>query len=220
FALLRKSSRPTAARYKLKKAIMELGPSGYPFERFVGEILRKQGYETEVGVIVKGYCVEHEVDVLAKKDDQQFMIECKFHNTQGRNCDVKIPLYIQSRFKDIEKEWLKQEAHRGKFHQGWLVNNTRFTDDALQYGNCAGLKLIGWDYPKQGSLKDMINISGLHPITCLTTLNKHEKNKLLEKDLVLSAELHLKPELLNEIGISEKRHRKILEEARELCGVD
>ncbi|MEX0812070.1 MAG: hypothetical protein WD048_07615 [Chitinophagales bacterium] len=101
-----------------------------------------------------------------------------------------------------------------------MVNNTRFTDDALQYGNCAGLKLIGWDYPKQGSLKDMINISGLHPITCLTTLNKHEKNKLLEKDLVLSAELHLKPELLNEIGISEKRHRKILEEARELCGVE
>jgi transcriptional regulator NrdR family protein len=39
FSLLRRASRSFAARYKLKSAIMELGPSGYPFERYVGEIL-------------------------------------------------------------------------------------------------------------------------------------------------------------------------------------
>lgn len=220
FALLKKSSRPTAARYKLKKAIMELGPSGYPFEKFVGEILSRQGYKTKTDILVMGNCVQHEVDVIAEKDDQYFMVECKFHNTQGRFCDVKIPLYIQSRFKDIEKEWLKDEDHQGKHHQGWVVTNTRFTEDALQFGSCVGLNLIGWDYPKVGSLKDRINIAGLHPITCLTTLTSYEKNQLLKKNLVMCTQICKNPNILKEIGINEKRHNKILDEARDLCGKD
>lgn len=219
FALLRKSSRPTAARYKLKKAIMELGPTGYPFEKFVGEILSYQGFRTRVGVIVKGHCVNHEVDVIAEKDEKHFMVECKFHSDQGRHCDVKIPLYIQSRFKDVEKQWRKKDGHDTKFHQGWIFTNTRFTTDAIQYGNCAGLMLVGWDYPKKGSLKERIDVSGLHPITCLTTLSKNEKQKLLSKEKVLCMELCNHPELLKSIGISEQRHKKILNEAHELCGM-
>ena len=103
FALLKKKSSATAGRYKLKKAILELGPSGYPFENFVAEILKYQGFRTEVGVYVAGHCVEHEVDVVATKDHHHYMVECKFHNTFNRHCDVKVPLYINSRFDDIEK---------------------------------------------------------------------------------------------------------------------
>lgn len=217
FAILRKSSRPTAARYKLKKAIMELGPTGYPFEKFVGEILTYQGFRTKVDIIVKGHCVNHEVDVIAEKDEKHFMVECKFHGDQGRHCDVKIPLYIQSRFKDVEKQWQKRPGHDTKFHQGWIVTNTRFTTDAIQYGNCAGLMLIGWDYPKQGSLKERIDLSGLHPITCLTTLNKNEKQKLLDKGKVLCMELCNQPELLDIIQIKYNRHKNILKEAHDLC---
>lgn len=219
FSLLRKSSRPTAARYKLKKAILELGPTGYPFEKFVGEILAHQGFNTKVGVIVKGHCVNHEVDVVAEKGNQHFMVECKFHSDQGRHCDVKIPLYIQSRFKDVEKQWRKKDGHNTKFHQGWIFTNTRFTTDAVKYGNCAGLMLIGWDYPKKGSLKERIDVSGLHPVTCLTTLTKQEKKKLLSKEKVLCMELCDHPELLNAIGISKQRHKKILDEAHELCNM-
>lgn len=216
FELLRKSSRPTAARYKLKKAISELGPTGYPFEQFVGEILRRQGYEVEVGITVQGHCVKHEVDVVAEKDTQHFMVECKFHN-QGQRCDVKVPLYIYSRFRDVEKQWKKRAGHDTKFHQGWIFTNTRFTSDAVQYGSCSGLRLVGWDYPKKGSLKERIDISGLHPITCLTTLSKREKQKLLSMNVVLSKEICNHPELLPEIGIKGSRLKKISNEARELC---
>lgn len=219
FALLRKSSRSTAARYKLKKAILELGPTGYPFEKFVGEILSYQGFSTKVGMIVKGHCVNHEVDVIAEKDEKHFMVECKFHSHQGRHCDVKIPLYIQSRFIDVEKQWRKKDGHDTIFHQVWIFTNTRFTTDAIQYGNCAGLMLVGWDYPKKGSLKERIDVSGLHPITCLTTLSKNEKQKLLSKEKVLCMELCNRPELLKSIGISEQRHKKILNEAHELCNI-
>ena len=45
---------------------MELGPSGFPFEKLVGKILEQEGFETRVGVIVQGNCVQHEVDVIAR----------------------------------------------------------------------------------------------------------------------------------------------------------
>ncbi|MBD80956.1 MAG: ATPase [Crocinitomicaceae bacterium] len=217
FSILRKNARPSAARYKLKKAIMELGPTGYPFEKFVGEILRHQGFDIQVGVIIKGHCVNHEVDVVAEKDTKHFMVECKFHSQHNRHCNVKIPLYIQSRFKDIEKQWKSRPGHETKFHQGWIFTNTRFTSDAIQYGKCAGLMLIGWDYPKKGSLKERIDFSGLHPVTCLTTLTKQEKQKLLEKNMVLCKEICENHDILSTIGIKDNRHHKIMSEANDLC---
>lgn len=217
FKLLKSRSRVSASKYMLKKALMELGPSGFPFEKFVGKILASEGFKTEVGVIVQGNCVSHEVDVIAEKGDNHYMIECKYHSDQGRFCNVKIPLYIQSRFLDVKKQWERQQGHEAKFHQGGLYTNTRFTTDAIQYGTCVGLMLVSWDYPRQNGLKDRIDKAGLHPLTALTTLTKAEKTQLLDKGIVLCKELHENPTFLEQIGISKSRHKKILEDSRELC---
>lgn len=217
FDRLKNRSKHLAARYHLKQAIMELGPSGYPFEKFVGEILKYQGYSVEVGVIVKGKCVNHEVDVIALADHHHFMIECKYHNQRGIVCDVKIPLYINSRFKDVEAEWVKLPGHDNRSHQGWVVTNTKFSTDAIQYGNCAGLKLLGWDYPIKGSLKDLIDDLGLYPITCLTTLSKAEKQKLLDNKIVLCLELCENPKLLYDLGMNDLKVKRIIEEGQMLC---
>lgn len=219
FKILKSKSRVNASRYKLKRAIMELGPSGYPFENFVGKILKYEGYQTEVGVIVQGHCVTHEVDVIALKDNEHLMIECKYHNTQNQNCDVKIPLYIQSRFKDVEAEWKNEKGHSSKIHYGCIYTNTRFSKDALQYGECAGLKLTSWDYPKDNCLKYRIDKLGLHPLTSLMSLSKAEKTMLLNKDIVLCREIHQNPEILNEIGISKIRQKRILVDSKILCEV-
>ena len=217
FDRLKNRSKHLAARYHLKQAIMELGPSGYPFEKFVGEILKYQGYSVEVGVIVKGKCVNHEVDVIALADHHHFMIECKYHNQRGIVCDVKIPLYINSRFKDVEAEWVRLPGHDKRSHQGWVVTNTKFSTDAIQYGNCAGLKLLGWDYPIKGSLKDLIDDLGLYPITCLTTLSKAEKQKLLDNKIVLCLELCENPKLLYDLGMNDLKVKRIKEEGHMLC---
>lgn len=217
FAMLRKASRPSAARYKLKKAILELGPTGYPFERFIGEVLKHQGFEVEVGIIVNGHCVTHEIDVLAKKGNQSYIVECKFHSDQARKCDVKVPLYIKSRFDDVEKERMKNPNNNGSKHKGWIFTNTRFTSDATQYGNCAGLELVGWDTPLGSSLRERIDVAGLHPITSLTTLTRKEKQMILEKDIVLCINLIQNPDLLNQVGIKRHKHKSILNEAKELC---
>ena len=215
YAILRKKSKKAAGKYRLKKAIFELGPTGYPFERFVGELLKSQGYKVEVGTIVRGLCVQHEVDVIAEKEDRRYIIECKFHSDQSTKSDVKVSLYFHSRFLDIKRQWEKQAENHLLFHQGWLVTNTRFTDDALKYGECAGLKMISWDHPSKGSLRDRIDMSGLHPITALQSLTKKEKQMLLEQDIVLCRDLDAA--VLEKAGVRQSVFNRILKEAETLC---
>jgi hypothetical protein len=217
FALLKDRSKHLAAKYHLKRAIMELGPSGFPFEKYVAELLKQMGYQTKTGIIVKGKCVNHEVDVAAEKGEHHFMVECKYHNQSGTVSDVKIPLYIQARFQDVEDSWKKMPGHQTKYHQGWVVTNTKFTKDAISYGSCAGLRLIGWDYPAKQSLKDLIDDLGVYPITCLTTLKKSEKVALLSKQIVLCKELHDHETLLSSIGINSTRMKAVLQESDQLC---
>lgn len=217
FKLLRNVSRPTAARYKLKQALLELGPTGYPFELFIAELLKHRGYAVKVGEIVQGHCITHEIDVIAVKKQEYFIIECKFHNRQGYIGDVKIPLYIQSRFLDIEKQWKQKDGHENKSHQGWVVTNTRFSGDAMHYATCMGLHLVGWDYPLHDGLRDWIDRSGLYPVTSLTTLTQYEKQQLLNDKIVLCKEVHQHPALLESIGVKQPRLQKALEECRVLC---
>lgn len=217
YALLKKKKSIFASKYKLKKAIYELGPTGFPFERFVAQVLSHSGYTIEVGKIISGRCVSHEVDVVAIKDYKTLYIECKFHSDQGRNCNVKIPLYINSRYRDIVNNGTKNNLGNT---EGWVVTNTRFTIDAVAYGNCAGLKLLSWDYPKDNGLKDRIDRLGLYPITVSTLLTVREKNFLLGRDVVLCKQLLDDRFYLDHLGVSEKRKTRILNEIELLCNND
>jgi len=217
FELLKNKTSSSAAKYKLKHAIMELGPSGFPFEKYFAEILKHQGFRTKVDQVVQGHCVSHEIDVIAEKGDKYFMVECKFHNQTGFVCDVKIPLYIHARFKDVEYTLNKHPDQSSKFHQGWVVTNTRFSTDAIQYGNCVGLHLVGWDHPHNGSLRDQIDEAGLYPLTCLTTLTEEEKAKLLQAGIVLSKELTQNQAALTTLGLAPERIAAIVKESREIC---
>jgi hypothetical protein len=213
--LLKKEAAEHASRYKLKQAILELGPSGYPFEHFTGELFRVQGYEVETGVIVEGQCVHHEVDVIADNGSERLMIECKFHNRHGYKSDVKIPLYIQSRFLDVSSKWRSQPEHINKRMTGWVVTNSRFTTDAIDYGKCIGLKLLGWDYPQHMSLKRLVEIHQIQPITTLSSLQKSERETLFSEGIVLCRNMcdqAAKVEVL--IG---KKASKLLKEADYIC---
>lgn len=217
FSLLKKKKSVFASKYKLKKAIYELGPTGFPFEKFIGAVLQYSGYEVHIGQILNGKCVTHEVDVVAKKNGQNIVAECKFHNEEGRNCDVKIPLYIHSRYRDI-LEFGKNLSNKNRMpNEGWVVTNTRFTSDALQFGKCAGLYLLSWDFPKDNGLKDRIDRLGLYPITVSTLLTKREKEFLLSRDVVLCRQLINDQFYLDHLGISETRKERILSEIKTLC---
>ncbi|MFD1163943.1 MULTISPECIES: ATP cone domain-containing protein [Hwangdonia] len=217
FSLLKRKKSHFASKYKLKKAIYELGPTGFPFERFISAILQYSGYETEVGKILQGKCVTHEIDVIAQKNNETTVIECKFHNEEGLNCNVKIPLYINSRYNDIKSHWHAKDKNKSTLTKGWVVTNTRFTTDAIQYGNCANLYLLSWDYPENDGLKDRIDRLGLYPITVSTLLTNREKQFLLSRDVVLCRSLIGDAFYLDHLGVSEIRKEKILNEIKMLC---
>lgn len=217
FALLKKEKSVFASKYKLKKAIYELGPTGFPFERFIGAMLYYSGYDVTIGQVISGNCVDHEVDVVAKKNGEYLMAECKFHSEEGRNCNVKVPLYIHSRYQDIKTQRGKDPITNGIPAQCWVVTNTRFTKDAITYGECSGLYMLSWDYPKKDSLRKRIDRLGLYPITVSTLLSKREKQFLISRDIVLLRQLINDMFYLDHLGVSEERKKIILEEINMLC---
>ncbi len=216
FSLLRKDQRATAAKYKLRNAILELGPSGFPFERYIAHLMEAEEYNTKVGVIVEGKCVNHEVDIIAEKNEEVKYIECKFHNKSTFACNVKTPLYINSRFLDIENKSKNTDQKSDKNYAFWIVTNTKFTSEAMTYAHCAGIKLLSWNYPPKNGIRERIDRAGIHPITCLTTLTKKEKHKLLNNDIILCRYLINDGAPLDQIGINKGRQAKIMGEARAL----
>lgn len=217
FSLLKKHNRTSASKYSLKRAILDLGPTGYPFEQLVSALLKHHGYSTQVGIIMQGECVTHEVDVLAEKDGNTYTVECKFHADPKAVSNVKVPLYINSRFLDIQKCWNKDPQKASHLKQGWLVTNTRFSTDAIDYAKCVGLHLLSWDYPKNNGIKQNVDKFALYPITTLTTLTKNEKHLLIKYNVILTKELYKDSHLLDKIGISTLRKEKVLNEIKKLC---
>ena len=209
YRLLKKKHRPVASKYTLKRAIMDLGPSGFPFEKYIGEVLKNSGYQVKLDQVINGQCINHEVDIFAEDEKTICIIECKYHNSQALHCDVKIPLYVNSRYLDIKAV----NDQNGKEYKGWIVTNTRFTTDAIKYGACVGLYLLSWDYPQNGSLKELVDKQKIYPVTCLTTLSKKEKNSLLERSVILCKDLVAKASVLSEIMVTEARIGNIINEA-------
>ncbi|MBI2618426.1 restriction endonuclease [Candidatus Kaiserbacteria bacterium] len=215
FSILRRRERtPVAARYSLKKAIFDLGPSGFPFEDFIAELYRAKGYDVEVGMILRGKCAEHEVDLVAHSPKKSFGAEIKFHNHPGIKTDLKIALYVHARFNDLVQE---PERKENRIQEGMLITNTKFTTHAIAYGECVGLPMIGWDYPKAENLRTLIEETGLHPITCLTTLPSSGKKRLIADKIVLCRALQEHGSVLENYGISKAKISDILNEASALC---
>lgn len=213
-----KSYPQGSCMYNLRQAIMDLGPSGYPFERYVGKLLEHQGYKTRVSTTIPGKCVTHEVDVIAEKNHEHFMIECKFHNEHGLRSDVKVALYVYARYLDVLSSWTAHEPafERNTKHQAWIITNTKFSSDAIQYGQCVGMKMVGWNYPEKGGLQEMIETAGLHPITSLSSLSQSQKQYLLEKDVVLAIDLERNEWLLQELHLAYEDEQRVREDLKAL----
>ncbi len=215
FQLLRHEEQaPVAARYSMKRAVFALGPSGFPFEQFLSEVLRGHGWKTQTDLMLIGRCAPHEVDVLAEKDGRRVGIEVKFHNEQGGKTDIKDALYVHSRYEDLKRA----PTESSRVDEGWLVTNTIFTRNAIRYAHCSGMTLIAWDYPRTRGLAAMIEEARVHPITALTTLSESEKRRLLEHKVVLCKSVQ-SPHMLQEYGIPPAKTASIVEEASRLCGL-
>ncbi len=219
FEELKKISNSVAARYSLKKALLELGPAGFYFEQWIARVFQNIGYKTETGQLIKGHAVTHEADVIAKKDDKTYWVECKFRNAEDTKISVTTPMYVLSRIKDISNILYNLFGTKTEFTDGWLITNTYFTKDSIAFSEYYGLRLLSWDYPKDKNIKSLVDQNALYPITCLTTLDGKQKQKLLEEKCVLAKELFNNQNLLNILELNEEKKSEVLKEARELMTI-
>ena len=216
YQLLKNISNAHAARYNLRTAMMGLGPAGFFFEKFIAKIYQEQKFQTRINVSLKGNCISHEIDVLLKKEHTISMIECKFHSGQDAKTDVKVPMYILSRFNDVKNRKHHLFLPNEIISDCIIVTNNRFTTDAIQFGECSGLKMLSWDYPPKKGIKEIIDLYAVYPITCLTTLTQTEKDKLLILDCITVKDLVANSSILNKIELSHNRIKNVLKEANQL----
>jgi len=216
FKLLHNSGSPVAARYSLRRALFNLGPTGFPFEKFLARLFTLDGYTTDTGRILAGKCAEHEIDIAAYKSDHSFVGEAKFHARPGVKSDLQVALYSYARLMDLRGNKICQDDICG-IKEFWLITNTKFTSAALDYGNCVGLKLLSWDYPKNNNLHDRIQRAGIYPITVLQGLTAKQARILITRDVILCSDLVSNPEVLRMLHLPKHKYEAIVQEARDLC---
>ncbi len=216
FELLKKRHKKTAVKYSLRRAMFELGPDGFPFEKFVARIFQLWGYEILTDQTVMGVCVPHEMDVIAWKNDRLDMVEAKFHNEVGLRSDLKVVLYVKARFDDLSlNNYNYGGLERKLSHDGrWLFTNTKFTDLAIKYAECNKIRLVSWNYPNKDNLHDIIESNNLYPITCLSALSSQDKKNLIGLNVLTCLDIIGNPSILNKVGIHSEDQEKIIEEAQ------
>lgn len=216
FRMLRTGERTVAARYSLRRALFDLGPTGHPFEDFIAELFRKEGWAVEWRKQIAGKCISHEVDLYAERDGVHLAGELKYHNDPNYKTDVKVALYVKARFDDI---WQCRPDAAGvcPVDRGLLITNTKFTTTAVEYAKCAGIELLGASYPAEGNLFDRVIAAGIYPVTALTGLKRSEKRLLVDGGIVTSEQLKGRPETLRAMSVPEARITAILEEIEALA---
>ena len=191
---------PNAIRYSLKNSVMELGPSGFPFEKFVARVFTELGYTTKTGVTIKGHCIEHEVDILAYNGNDVICMEAKFHNEPHLRSDTKVALYVKARFDDLIGEKIKIDEEYKHITKGILITNTNFTDTAYNYVRCVNtFELISWNKPTGKSLLDYIEEFKLYPIGVVPELSRKEIDQLVDLGLLTCTDVLKNPEALDTI---------------------
>lgn len=195
-------------KYNLKQAIMQFGPTGFPFEKYFAKILEYHGYKTKVGRKLNGKNILHEVDIIAE-GEKKFMVECKYHNKTGTITRLHPAMYTYARFLDLDKY---------NFNNPWLVTNTKCSLDARKYAKGVKLKITGWNYPEKKSLQELIEKKGLYPVTILKNITgKLKENLFLNNILTLKDFKNFSEKDLEEkLKLSEKQILELLKNVNEI----
>lgn len=217
--VLDKERPAVAARYTLRDAIFKLGPAGFNFEKYIAALLKAYGYKTKLPPILKGACVEHEIDVAAEKDNRSAIIECKLRQSVSIYITIKDVMSTWARFLD-----LVDGAAIGKcphYDEIWIVTNARISDHGTRYGNCKNMVLLSWDAPKSRPLPAWIDAKALYPITILRNLDKKSLDSFSNAEIILVKDLIKKDiaKIYEKTKIPKEKLKNYIKEAEEICKI-
>jgi CRISPR/Cas system-associated exonuclease Cas4 (RecB family) len=213
---LLKEDMELSARYSLRRAVDDLGPTGFLFEQYVEALLQAYGYDTKRNSIIKGECVQHEVDIFAKKAGINFLVEAKYRNEHNIKTHIDQVMYADARLMDIQRRQ-EQEGSKENYIM-WVITNTKFTQSAITYGNCREVKLVGWNYPRKENFEFMITKKKMYPVTVLPSLTRAARDAFTEKNLILAQDIlpYNPKQLQKDFSLSEKLAVKLTKEAQVL----
>lgn len=205
-----------AALYALERGLGALGPSGFIFEQYIAALFREMDYDVQTNVYMQGEGVTHEVDVLAAKGNVVYVIEAKYRNDYQSKTHINQVMYADARLGDIKRR-RKIEGDTREYYI-WVVTNTRFTDNAINYVEHRDVQLMGWDFPKYINLKKIVSEKKLYPVTILPSISKKALKILAEQDMILVKSLYGKTvnDLVHEYGLSMTMAKKLYQEILEL----
>ncbi len=216
---LMKESPDVAARYSLRRGLEALGPAGFIFEQYFETVLQAYDFRTNRNVIMQGACVTHEIDVIAESGSKRFLIEAKYHREPGMRTHVDVVMYADARLADIVRH--EPEHTRKAYEYGmWLVTNTKFTETAIKYAQCRGIRLTGWNHPRGASLEDVIADKKLYPVTILPSLPADVLPKLAARNIMLAQDLltFAPQDLVRSFGLSREVAEKVVAEVFAITG--
>lgn len=205
-----------AARYSLRRGINSLGPAGFLFEQYVEAVLRSHGFKTRRNVIMKGKCVTHEIDIVAEKGGKSYLVEAKYRNEEGIRTHIDQVMYAEAKVKDINNNSLNKK--KKKHYLPWLITNTKFTGNSINYAKCYGLELTGWTYPKKNSLEDMVVKNKVYPVTVIPSITKPALEEVAKRGMILAQDLlpYSVEDLAIEFNINPYKARAIFNEVQAL----
>jgi hypothetical protein len=216
--LLKGQSKNAELRFNLKRSIKELGPTGFPFEKYICEILKSLDFEVKINQIIPGTCIgDYEIDFISEKNGLVYLGECKYRNIFNDKVDLKDSLANYARFSDIKDgNYFKTKNYSGKEIKTILVTNGKFTQKAIDYALCKGVELLGWRYPGERGLEYLVESKKLYPITILSSTRGYVKNILAENQIMLVKEiLNLDSVKFSKItGMQEKDLLPLIKEAK------
>jgi len=211
---LKKENLEIAIKFSLKESIRKLGPTGFIFEKYVGNLFNQNGYIVKTNRWLNGKCIDYEIDVFLEKNNIVWVGECKYRNKPGERIDVGVCLKSFATFLDIKNgKDLKKES------KIIIITNAKFTTKAIKYSNCQGIELLGWNYPENEGLQYLIESKNLYPITILPSFNQNLINNFFVNNVmtvkdVLSLDIEKFPQKIN---ISKVQLEKLKKEAQILC---
>jgi len=216
FKFLQKFRPEIKYQIDLREAISFLRPKP-DFEKFVQLLLKEYGYEVTPNQIIQGFCVDHEIDAIAKKDNQTILVEIKHHFNPHAYTGKDVFLEAQAILEDLI-EGRKAGKNSIDFNKILIVCNTKFSDHAKKYALCKGIDFIGWKYPEEKGLERLIEERKLYPITILKNLDVKSKEKLGDTGIIMVKQLLEEnlEELYKKTKIPRKKLKVLVENAKEI----
>ena len=187
------------------------------WELFLQLLMKERGYEVEENRILKGKCVDNEIDGILRTKTQTIMLEAKHHINPHTKTSLDVQREVWAIYVDL-KEGYAAAYHDFDFTGALIICNTKFSKEGKKYANCRGIGTLGWKEPFHTGLEVLIEAENFYPITILREIDKKTQITLGDFGIILlkqmiNADLE---KIAHMTGINIKKIEKIAENARKI----